>query len=129
MTTQPTNTAAGASITPAVVVQVQDAGGNLVTTASNSVTMALTTNPGGSTLSGTTPVNAAGGVATFSDLSLNKVSTRLPDHRLGGRPHVGAVEHVQHHRRGPAAQLVFTTSPVGNEPRHRLQNAARRRDP
>ena len=34
--------------------------------------MAIGTNPGGSTLSGTNPVAAASGVATFNNLSLNK---------------------------------------------------------
>ena len=32
-------------------------------------------NPGGSTISGTNPVSAAAGVATFSDISLDKVGT------------------------------------------------------
>ena len=115
MTTQPTNAAAGASITPAVVVQVQDAGGNLVTTASNSVTMALTTNPGGSTLSGTTPVNAVGGVATFSDLSLNKVSSgyRITASATGL---ASAQSNTFNITAGAPAQLVFTTSPVATNP-------------
>ena len=50
---QPTNVAAGASITPGVVVQVQDTFNNVVTTAVGTVSIALGTNPGGSTLSGT----------------------------------------------------------------------------
>ena len=71
---QPTNAAAGASISPAVVVQVQDASGNVVTSSTAAIAMALGTNLGGSTLAGTTPVNAVAGVATFSNLSLNKVA-------------------------------------------------------
>src|SRR5439155_1604000 len=73
--TQPSNTAAGASISPAVTVQVQDAGGNLVTTSTASITVAIGTNPGSGTLSGTTTVTASGGVATFSNLSINKTGT------------------------------------------------------
>jgi hypothetical protein len=72
---QPSNTAAGASIAPAVEVEIQDAGGNRVTTATNSVTMAIAANPGTSTLSGSNPRSAVGGVATFSNLSLNKTGT------------------------------------------------------
>src|SRR5207249_4223630 len=73
--TQPSNTAAGTSISPAVTVQVQDAGGNLVTTSTASITVAIGTNPGSGTLSGTTTVTASGGVATFSNLSINKTGT------------------------------------------------------
>src|SRR5438132_1064278 len=73
--TQPSNTAAAASISPAVTLQVQDAGGNLVTTSTASITVAIGTNPGSGTLSGTTTVTASGGVATFSNLSINKTGT------------------------------------------------------
>src|SRR5207253_969368 len=68
---QPSNTTAGAAITPAVTVKVLDAGGNL-TTSTASITVAIGTNPGGGTLSGTASVNAVGGTATFSTLSINK---------------------------------------------------------
>ena len=37
--------------------------------------MAIGTNPGGGTLSGTTTVAAVAGVATFSNLSINKAGT------------------------------------------------------
>ncbi|MGA2621250.1 MAG: choice-of-anchor Q domain-containing protein, partial [Thermoguttaceae bacterium] len=67
-TTQPTSAAAGASIAPAVQVSVEDASGNLVATDNSSVTLALT---GGGTLGGTYIEPAAGGVATFSDLSIS----------------------------------------------------------
>src|SRR3989441_769289 len=73
--TQPSNTAAGTSISPAVTVQVQDAGGNLVTTSTASITVAIGTNPGSGTLSGTTTVSAVSGVATFSALSIDKTGT------------------------------------------------------
>src|SRR6266516_3156629 len=70
-TIQPSNAAAGAAITPAVQVTVQDAQGNTVTTATTSITLAIGTNPASGTLAGTTTVAAASGVATFSTLSLN----------------------------------------------------------
>ena len=72
---QPTNAVAGAGITPAITVQVQDNGGNLVTTSSASITLAISANPGSGTLSGTTTVSAVNGVATFSGLSINKTGT------------------------------------------------------
>ena len=72
-TVQPRNVAAGASISPDVKVEVQDAGGNRISTSTAPVTMSLGTNPGGATLSGTRTVNAVAGVATFTDLRINRV--------------------------------------------------------
>ena len=83
--TQPSTTVAGTIITPAVTVQVLDAYGNLVANANNAITLALATNPGGSTLGGTVTINAVNGIATFNTLTLNMVGTgytlarRLPD--------------------------------------------------
>ncbi|HMU61680.1 MAG TPA: hypothetical protein PKA66_07850, partial [Gemmatimonadales bacterium] len=70
--TQPSAVAAGQNIAPAVTVRVRDGAGNTVATATNAVTMALGTNPGGSTLTGTLTANAVAGVASFGSLSLNK---------------------------------------------------------
>ena len=72
---QPSTTIVGNTMTPAVMVQVQDAFGNLLTTATNAVTLAIGSNPGGSTLGGTVTVNAVNGVATFSTLTLNQIGT------------------------------------------------------
>src|SRR5207249_3905562 len=60
-TVQPSNTVAGAAISPAVQVSALDAAGNPVPSFTGTVTVALGTNPGGSTLSGTTTVAAANG--------------------------------------------------------------------
>ncbi len=74
-TVQPTNVAVGASITPAVQVSVEDSSGNVVTSATNAVTIAIGTNPGAGTLGGTLTVNAVNGVATFPGLNINKAGT------------------------------------------------------
>src|SRR6266446_1832001 len=58
---QPTAAQAGVSIAPPVTVQVEDANNNIVTTGTGStasIGIAILTNPGSGTLSGTTPVNA-----------------------------------------------------------------------
>ncbi len=69
---QPTNAPAGAAITPAVVVRLLDGGGNPVSGAS--VTMSLA--GGAAALGGTLTVNTgADGQATFSDLSITKSGT------------------------------------------------------
>jgi alpha-tubulin suppressor-like RCC1 family protein len=70
-TVQPAPAPPGATITPAVAVTIQDVGGNRVTTATNSITVAIGTNLASGTLSGTTTVPAVNGVATFSNLSIN----------------------------------------------------------
>jgi hypothetical protein len=71
-TTPPTNVHAGATMLPAISVEVRDVKANLLTTASNLVTIALASNPGGSVLSGTLSVSASNGVATFNDLRLDQ---------------------------------------------------------
>jgi subtilase family serine protease len=69
---QPGNTAPGAVISPAVTVRVLDAYNNLVTSDnSDQVTLAIGNNPGAGTLNGTTTMTVSGGVATFSNLSIN----------------------------------------------------------
>src|SRR5213075_3160304 len=72
---QPTDAVAGVAISPAITVRVEDAFANLVTSDTRNVTLAIATNAGGGTLSGTATVAASGGVATFSTLSINKTGT------------------------------------------------------
>jgi hypothetical protein len=56
-----------------VVVEIVDAFGNVETgDTSDTVTLSLSTNPSGGTLSGTLTVTVSGGVATFGDLSLDQ---------------------------------------------------------
>src|SRR4029077_16375551 len=66
---------AGAAITPAVRVTAQDAQGNTAVGFTGMVTVAIGANPGGGTLAGRARVAAVSGVATFSNLSINKVGT------------------------------------------------------
>ena len=70
--TQPSNSYAGVAIAPAVEVEIRDAGGNLVTTATNAITLNLGTNPSAASLRGTRTVNAVGGVATFDNVNVSK---------------------------------------------------------
>jgi hypothetical protein len=75
ITVQPSTTTAGAAITPNLQVEIRDQLDNLVTGASNAITLAIAANPGGGTLSGTTSGNALAGVATFSGLSIDKAGS------------------------------------------------------
>ncbi|HTC86577.1 MAG TPA: Ig-like domain-containing protein [Candidatus Acidoferrum sp.] len=67
----PTGSVQGVAISPSVTVQVQDAGGNLVSTDTSAVHVAIGTNPSAGTLSGTATQSAVAGVATFNDLSID----------------------------------------------------------
>src|SRR5438105_4112070 len=73
-TGQPGNTPAGAAI-PAIQVTARDSFGNTATGFAGNVTLAIGTNPGGGTLSGTPTQAAVGGVASFSGLTINKAGT------------------------------------------------------
>jgi hypothetical protein len=70
----PINTAAGQTISPAVTVEIVDQFGNVLTDDnSDTVTVSIGTNPSGGTLSGTLTETVSGGIATFSDLSIDLV--------------------------------------------------------
>jgi alpha-tubulin suppressor-like RCC1 family protein len=73
VTSQPqTTTIAGAALRP-VQVTVLDIVNNTVASATNNITVAIGTNPGGGTLTGTTTVTPVYGIATFSNLSINNI--------------------------------------------------------
>ena len=69
---QPTTVTAGQPMAPSVTVGVQDQNGNLVTTYSGTVTLALGSSPPGGTLGGTTTAGVTGGIATFGGLILTR---------------------------------------------------------
>jgi hypothetical protein len=72
---QPTNTIAGTSVDPAITVRVLDVRDELVTSFTGSVSIAIQNNPANGTLSGTRQVDAVGGIATFSDLSIQRAGS------------------------------------------------------
>jgi alpha-tubulin suppressor-like RCC1 family protein len=76
--TQPTDVEGSVAMAPAVTATVQDAFGNVATGATNAVTVGFGVNiwksvfSPGAMLGGTKTVNAVGGVATFSNLRVDK---------------------------------------------------------
>jgi hypothetical protein len=109
-TVQPSNATAGASITPAVQLSIRDQFGNTVITATSDVTISIGTNPAGGTLSGTATVAAVSGVATFSDLSIDKAGTGYTLGAVSGAltsPASSAFDITA----GAASTLVFTGQP------------------
>jgi hypothetical protein len=107
----PTNAVAGVPLAPTVQVAIEDAGGNIVTTASGSVTLAIGTNPGGATLSGTTTVSAVSGVAVFSTVSLDRAGAgyTLVASATGLSPATSPPFTVQ---AGNATKLAFLVQPT-----------------
>jgi hypothetical protein len=74
----PTDTTAGQTITPSVMVAVEDQNGNIVGTDDSYVTLRLISDDHGHPrLHGTLTVQAVDGIATFSDLSLTKAGTYM----------------------------------------------------
>ncbi len=69
---QPTDTVATNLISPQITVQIQDANGNLVSSATDTITLSILKNPGKGTLAGTLSTVAVGGVATFNSISIEK---------------------------------------------------------
>ena len=69
------NTSAGANITPPVTVAMLDSDGNTLAADTLNVTLTLTANQAGGTLSGSMTMAAVKGVATFSNLSIDKAGT------------------------------------------------------
>ena len=84
VTTQPTATAAGVPIAPAVQVTAEDSLGNAVTSFASPITVAIGTNTGGGTLSGTATATPNGGAAAFPDLRINKADTGYTLHFTAG---------------------------------------------
>lgn len=110
-TSQPLTTTAGASLTPAVVVTARDVNGNTATSFTSAIAISFGTNPVAGTLSGTTSINAAAGVATFSTLKVNKVGTgyTLKATSLALTEDISASFNINP---GLAATLVFTAQPT-----------------
>jgi autotransporter-associated beta strand protein len=70
---QPSNVTAGVANSPSIVVDVEDQFGNVVTSDSSNVTLAVASGPGSPT--GTLTVAASSGVATFSNVILDTTGT------------------------------------------------------
>ena len=74
-TSQPGGAYKGTTFTQQPIVAVQDVGGNTVLSYSGNVTIAIGTNPAAGILSGTTSISISNGVATFTNLSIDKAGT------------------------------------------------------
>ena len=112
---QPTNEESATPIAPAVQVSVLDANNNVVANSSASITLAIGTNPGGGTLGGTLTQNAVDGVATFANLTIDKIGNgyTLLATSTGLTQVTSSAFNIT---LGPAAKLAFFTQPSGGAP-------------
>src|SRR5205814_942178 len=106
--TQPSNTVAGSTITPAVTVTVKDANNNVIP--GDSVSVDKEGGDANATLSGTTSrTTDLSGVATFDDLSINKTGS---DYKLDFADGAAtATSDPFAITPGDADHVVFTTQP------------------
>ena len=106
---QPTNASAGATISPAVTVQLRDVYDNDVLSSGVNVSVALTSGTG--TLSGTTTqATDVSGLATFNDLSINLVGSKQLTATSASL--TSAVSNAFTISAASAAQLAFMQQPT-----------------
>ncbi len=114
----PSSTAAGATISPAVKVAVEDASGN-VETSDNATTvgLAIGTNPAGGALSGGSAVTVASGVATFPGLSINNPGAGYTLAASSAPSYTAATSAAFNITGvGPPAKLAFVQGPSNTAP-------------
>jgi hypothetical protein len=91
---------------------IEDPYGNVVTTATGTVNVAFANNPTGATLGGTTGVIASQGVASFTNLTINKTGSgyTLQVTSTGLTPATSSPINVTKSRKAPVRLLA----PAGN---------------
>ena len=106
--TQPGGGANGAAWGTQPAVTVEDAGGNVVTTATNSITLALGTNPGGTLACTTNPLTANAGTASFAGC---KITGKAGSYTLTAAASRPDRRHEQHRSPSPSAPPPSWSSP------------------
>ncbi len=116
--TGPADVTAGSTITPAIQVELLGADGSRVSDATVEVTVRIGANPGGGRLSGTTQVTSVGGIASFSDLSIDKSASGYTLWAsLGELRDTSAAFAITP---GPPDHLAFVAQPVADTARTTL---------
>ena len=117
-TQQPQTTAAGTAIPP-VQVAALDSAGSMVTTFTGPITVSLLANPGGGPLAPRT-VNAVNGLATFSNLRIDKAASGYSlVATASGLPNAPSAAFAI--VPGTATQLAFTVPPSNTPARATIQ--------
>ena len=109
---QPTNTVAGATITPAVKVEVVDSGGNVDPyTLYTDANLAIGTNPGGGTLTGGGSALLTNGIATYAGLHIDKSGTGYTLAATSTPAGISGTSAAFNITAGAATHLAFTVQP------------------
>jgi alpha-tubulin suppressor-like RCC1 family protein len=110
---QPSDAIAGVALSPAVRVAIRDESGNTVTDATDPVTLELASNPGNASLQGTVTVNAVAGIATFSDLVIERAAAGYVLRARRGADLASSADFAI----APAAavEIVFALEPTASE--------------
>ena len=111
-TTQPGGGTGGTAWSQQPVVTIEDAGGNTVTSDTNTITLAIYNNPSGGTLSGCSATTTAG-VATFSGCEINTAGTGYTLRATDTSDRLTATSAGFNVTAGQPQQLLFTTQPGG----------------
>lgn len=109
-TVQPVTTTA-VGVIPTFQVALQNAAGNTVENATNTVALSIATNPGnGAFLTGATSVSAVNGVATFSNVGISKAASGYALLATASNLYSGVSTSFDVNA-GPASKLVFSGQP------------------
>ena len=104
-----------------LIVEAEDPYGNVDTSFSGNVTLALASNPAGAALSGTTTVAASAGVATFPGLNLTQDGTGDTIQATSASLACGGLESVHRQPRDGHATGRDDRAPRQHRDRHRLR--------
>ena len=110
-TGQPSNTVAAVAINPAIQVTARDPFGNTDTNYGSSVTLSISTNPGGGTIGGATQA-ASAGIVSFPNVTIDKVANGYRLSASDGSISSAAPSNLFNITPALATKLVFTTNPV-----------------
>jgi len=115
-TVNPSNAVGNVAISPAIAVEILDETSTRDTSASDDITLAIGTNPGGGALSGTNPVSASSGVASFSDMSINNagVGYTLTASRSGFTGDTSSTFNITAPASGPVGGIKATHGVLGS---------------
>jgi alpha-tubulin suppressor-like RCC1 family protein len=109
--TQPPNGVLGDALSPALQVEIRDGLGNVVTSARNEITLAIGTNPSSATLTGVAKVSAVNGIATFSNVAIDKGGTGYTLTASNGSLTAATSAAFDVASSGPATKLAFAVQP------------------
>jgi len=110
-TTQPVGGTGGMLLTTQPVIGIKDAANNIVTGETSTITLTKKSGPG--TISGNTVETTVNGVATWNDLTADKVGDYVLKADGTNLPNPTAVSMTFTVSLGPVAKIGFETEPVG----------------